>query len=246
MANDIDRMERDVRRLKQGVGVEKMRYNHNTGTLEGPFFFQPAKVIILEGLHPLVTPTLRSLLDFSFFVDPAPDVKREWKLKRDMGSRGYTEQEVQREIALRESDYLTYVAPQRAYAQGIIGISFSRFGRSLGWEENIYRVSLALAPLPGIQEKVWMQFDLGSVLTGHTRPYSVEYKPVMDEGRSMGRIELDGGFPCESAKVLCSLLHSQTGVDPGNFLPRCPLLTPTDIMQLIVCWRIISHRLMLA
>lgn len=242
MANDLNRLVRDIRQLKHGEGVEKMRYNHRSGTLEGPYYFPPSKIIILEGLHSLINPELRSLLDFSFFVDPASDVKREWKLKRDMGSRGYTEQEVRREMAMRESDYLAYVAPQRTYAQGIIGISFSRYGRRLGWEENIYRVSLAMAPLFGVPEEVWMQFDLGSFLAGHTRPYNVEYRPVVDEGRFMGRIDLDGGFPCESVNALVSLLQYQTGVNPRDFLPGCPQLTPTDIMQLVVCWRIISHR----
>lgn len=241
-ANDLDRLVRDIGQLKRGEGVEKMRYNHSSGTIEGPYFFPPSKIVILEGLHTLVHPTLRSLLDFSFFVDPVPDVKREWKLKRDMGSRGYTEQEVRKEMAVREPDYLAYVAPQRAYAQGIIGISFSRYGRRLGWEENIYRVSLAMSPLAGVSEEVWMQFNLGSFLAGHTRPYSVEYHPVMDEGRFMGRIDLDGGFPCDSAHALVSMLQDQTGVNPWDFLPGCPLLTPTDIMQLVVCWRIISHR----
>ncbi|MCU0631613.1 MAG: phosphoribulokinase [Methanolinea sp.] len=245
-ANDISRLERDIGRLKQGKGVEKMRYNHTNGTIEGPFFFPPSKIVIVEGLHSLFTPKLRSLLDFSFFVDPSPDVKREWKLKRDMGARGYTEQQVRREMALRESDYLAYIAPQRECAQGIIGISFSRFGRHLGWEENIYRVSLALEPLRGVGERIWVQFDFRAVITGHPRPFSVEYRPVVEKGRLLGSIELDGGFPCESADTLVSLLHHQTGVDPRDFLPQCPLLTPTDLMQLVVCWRIISHRLSLA
>jgi phosphoribulokinase len=244
-ANDFLSLERDVGKLKRGLGIEKNWYNHRTGTIEGPVFFNPTKIIILEGLHPLFTPALRQHLDFSFFVDPAPDVKREWKLKRDMGTRGYSEQAVRREMALRESDYLSFVAPQRQYARGIIKISFSRFGRSLGWEENIYRVSLALEPLPGIPERIWVQLDLGGVLSGRTRPCSVEYMPIIDGGRSLGRVELDGGFPCETADPLSSLLQGQTGVDPRDLFLRCPLLTPTDLMQLIVCWRIISHRLSL-
>lgn len=244
-ANDFASLERDVGMLKQGQGIEKNWYDHKTGTIEGPVFFKPTKIIILEGLHPLFTSGLRERLDFSFFVDPAPDVKKEWKLKRDMGTRGYTEEAVRREMALRESDYLSFVAPQRRYARGIIGISFSRFGRGLGWGENIYRVSLAIEPLLGISERIWMQFDLGGVLSGRTRPCSVEYMPVVEGGRSMGRVELDGGFPCESADLISSLLHGQTGVDPRDLLLHCPLLTPTDLMQLIVCWRIISHRLSL-
>jgi len=242
-ANDFSSLERDVGRLKQGLAIEKNWYNHETGTIEGPVSFRPTKIIILEGLHPLFSPGVRTHLDFSFFVDPAPDVKREWKLKRDIGTRGYTEQAVRREMALRESDYLSFVAPQREYARGIIGISFSRYGRSLGWKENIYRVSLALEPLPGIPERIWMQFDLGGVLSGRTRPCSVEYMPVVENSRSMGKVELDGGFPCESADSISSLLKEQTGVDPRGHLLQCPLLTPTDLMQLIVCWRIISHRL---
>jgi len=67
----------------------------------------------------------------------------------------------------------------------------------------------------------------------------------MNEGHHMGTLELDGGFPCDAAHELFARLREKTGIDPSALIPTCPLLTPTDIMQLIVCWRIISHRHML-
>jgi phosphoribulokinase len=41
--------------------------------------FNPTKILILEGLHPFITGTLRDLIDFKLYVDPDPDVKRAWK-----------------------------------------------------------------------------------------------------------------------------------------------------------------------
>ena len=75
-----------------------MVYNHSLGTLEGPVVFRPSKIVILEGLHTLYSDTLRESIDFSLYVDPADDVKQEWKLKRDMEKRGYTQGEVMEEI----------------------------------------------------------------------------------------------------------------------------------------------------
>ena len=91
--------------LKRGVPVEKPVYNHAIGTFDPPVIFRPKKILILEGLHTLFTPTLRNYLDFTLFVDPAKEVKYDWKIRRDMNKRGYSREEVEREIALREPDY---------------------------------------------------------------------------------------------------------------------------------------------
>ena len=71
-ANDLAGLERDIALLKSGKAIRKKRYNHETGTFEGPFIFEPKKIIFFEGLHTLFTPRLRELLDFSLFVDPDP------------------------------------------------------------------------------------------------------------------------------------------------------------------------------
>ncbi len=137
-ANDLSRLEEDLSRMKEGETVLKRVYTHDRGTIEGPVPFTPTRILILEGLHPLYTPRLRELLDFSLYVDPSKEVKREWKIKRDMQKRGYNRGEVEREISRREEDYDAFIAPQKSYADALVEIGFSRFGRDLGWLRDVY------------------------------------------------------------------------------------------------------------
>jgi len=76
----------------------------------------------VEGLHPLYTERLRSLIDFKIFVDPSRSVKRLWKVRQDVGERGYDPAQVMAEILQREPDYKLYVDIQKIYAEIVIQI----------------------------------------------------------------------------------------------------------------------------
>ncbi len=241
-ANDLQRLELDVAALKEGRGISKKVYNHATGNLEGPVYVSPTPVIILEGLHTLFSERLRRLLDLSLYVDPAPDVKREWKLKRDRDDRGYSPGEVRQEMIRREADYRSFIAPQRQYAQAIIGIHFSRYGRELGWSRDIYSIALKMEPLPWIQPDVSFRFDLGSLLSLPGRSCSMEFLPVPEGETKRVMIRSDGFFPPDMADPLVRAIKSETGRDPAEFFRSRTGILPTEIVQLLICWKIILHR----
>lgn len=241
-ANDLQRLMDDVAALKEGRGILKRVYNHATGNLEGPVQVAPSPVIILEGLHTLYSERLRRLLDLSIYVDPAPDVKREWKLKRDRDDRGYTTGEVRLEMSRREEDYRTFIAPQRQYAQAIISIHFSRYGRDLGWSRDIYSIALTMEPLPWIQPEVSFRLDLGSLLSLPGRSCSMEFIPVPDGDKRRVMIQSDGFFPPDVADPLVRAIKKETGNDPAELFRSTTGIIPTEIVQLLICWKIILHR----
>jgi phosphoribulokinase len=142
-ANRIDKLEQDLISLKRGVPVEKPSYNHATGTFDPPAIFHPKKILILEGLHTLFTPTLRKYLDFTLFVDPAKQVKYDWKILRDVDQRGYSRDAVLQEIAEREPEYERYIAPQKEFADAVIGIDYSRYGQQFGKERNVSKILIS-------------------------------------------------------------------------------------------------------
>ncbi|KQC04138.1 MAG: hypothetical protein APR55_01920 [Methanolinea sp. SDB] len=240
-ANNLAGLERDLRLLKQGKGIYKNIYNHSTGRLEGPEYLAPAKIIILEGLHSLFTPGLRDLLDFSLYLDPASAVKREWKIKRDMEKRGYSEREVRDAIARRENDYRAYIAPQRDHADAVIEIGFSRFGRDLGWKKNIYRVSILQTATSCSMDHICLGMDLVSLMSSFDHNFMVEYRVVTEAGRRMGRLAFDGGIPREMAGDLRRKIEEQTGTQPADMFRGNAMVTATDMVRLIVSWRIINH-----
>ena len=238
-ANDLEGLERDLEELKKGNPVRKMVYNHATGTFEGPIEFSPSRILILEGLHTLFTPALRRLIDFSLYVDPAPDVKKEWKIKRDTGKRGYSEQEVMEEIRKRQADYNRYIAPQRECADAIIHVAFSRFGRELGWTRNIYRISLIQIPLADTTDGIGFTIGLPLLATPGTCPFSLEFDRRTLRGRTMAAFTVDGECDQSFLPLFTRYLEDETGVDPELVYGERRCLPPSEIIQLIFCWRII-------
>jgi phosphoribulokinase len=242
-ANDIARLERDLAALKSGQEIHKPVYNHQTGHLDDAVPFQPTKIVILEGLHTLSTPRLRDLLDYTLFVDPVPDIKYEWKILRDTGARGYAQDQVLREMSEREPDYHAYIKPQRQYADAIIRINHSRYGRHLGPEENIYQVTLCQKKLDQAIEQIDLSIDLFCLLSLCDRHFLLEYHPGTFFLQEMGALTFDGVLAVDMVRKLEQSVERQTRVHPIAMSGHGPHVTAGDIVQLILSWRIINRRI---
>lgn len=240
-ANDLARLEDDLALIRQGKPIGKMVYDHTLGVLTGPVRFTPAKIVILEGLHTLFTPRLRESLDFSLYVDPADDVKREWKLKRDMQKRGYTRWEVMEEISRRQQDYERYIAPQREHADAVIRIGFSRYGRELGWLKNIYLTTLSQVPVRKNHPDAGLSLNLLPLLSLEADRFSVSFARETAGGREMAALTFDGEYDCHFISGLMGLFSD----DARICLVRAPgsrtLLTPPDVVKVLIAWRIIQE-----
>jgi len=240
-ANRLDQLEKDVALLKRGVPIEKPVYNHDRGTFGPPVIFHPKKILILEGLHPLFTPAIRSHLDFSLFVDPVQEVKHEWKIRRDMGKRGYSREQVLTEIAEREPDYQTYIAPQKEFAEAVIGIDYSEYGRQLGLQRNVYRITLSQSKMKQKIENIDLSLDLYSILSISERSFSLKFGSSEHNGHKMGDLIMDGELSGHVVKKLEQSIEHQTQVHPISIFKDRTYVTAGDLAQLILCWRII-HR----
>ena len=242
-ANRLDRIEKDLALLKRGVPIEKPVYNHSTGTFDPPVIFRPRKILILEGLHTLFTPALRYNLDFSLFVDPVKEVKYDWKIRRDMNKRGYSENDVLREITEREPDYETYIAPQKEFADAVIGIDYSEYGKHLGLERNVYRITLSQSRMKQNIENIDLSLDLYSILSLSQRDFSLKFGTSEHEGHKMGELIIDGELSEHVVKKLENSIEHQTRVHPISIFKNRTYLTAGDFAQLILCWRIILRRI---
>ncbi|MGD0535125.1 MAG: phosphoribulokinase [Methanoregula sp.] len=244
-ANNLAQLETDVERLKGGYAIQKPVYNHATGTFDPPVPFASKKIIILEGLHTLYTPRLRELLDFSVFVDPDPDVKYAWKRQRDTGRRGYSSAEVTEEIARREKDYETFIAPQRCLADAVIRIGYSRYGKEKGESENVYRISLLQHRMNQVVADVDLNIDLYSLLSFHDHDFMIEFSTENVACARMRALTFDGEMNYETVRKLEKSIEQQTGVHPIAIFENRTTVTATDLVQLILSWRIIHRRIFL-
>jgi phosphoribulokinase len=242
-ANRIDRIERDLESLKRGEGIEKPVYNHGTGTFDPPVPFTPKKILILEGLHTLFTPELRSLLDFTLFVDPDREVKQFWKMKRDTGDRGYQTDEVEGELEGRAADYREYIAPQRQFADAVISAGFSRYGRELGGSRNLYQVTLLQTRPEERIRDIELSIDLSHLLSLSDSTFLMEFRLEELDGREMGALTFDGELPYALIRRLEAAVERQTGVHPIRIFEHRSSVTAGEIVQLILAWRIINRRI---
>ncbi len=121
-ANNFDLMYEQIKALKEGHGVNKPIYNHETGMIDPPEWIEPNHIIVVEGLHPLYDERVRSLLDFSVYFDISDEVKIAWKIQRDMAERGHRYEDVLAQINSRKPDFEKFIEPQREFADVVLQV----------------------------------------------------------------------------------------------------------------------------
>ena len=118
----FDLMAEHLAALKAGKSISKPIYNHVNGTIDTPETVVPTPIVIIEGLHPLVDPRVRALLDFTIYLDISDDIKFAWKIQRDTAERGWTVDQVKADIEKRKPDFSEFVAPQKEFSDVVISV----------------------------------------------------------------------------------------------------------------------------
>lgn len=121
-ANNFDLMYEQIKALKEGQTIQKPIYNHETGMIDPPETITPSPIVVIEGLHPMYDERVRSLIDFSVYLDISDEVKISWKIQRDMAERGHRYEDVIASINARRPDFDAYVDVQKQYADVVIQI----------------------------------------------------------------------------------------------------------------------------
>ena len=242
-ANRFDLLEEHLSDLKAGRAITKPVYNHDNGRFDPPVPFEPTKILIVEGLHPFITRKLRDLIDFKLYVDPDPEVKRAWKIKRDVERRGYSPETVIREIEERRPDFEQYVEPQCRFADAVIRIAFSKYGREASEKRNVYHVTLCQSKLERSITDVDLPIDLFGLLSLSQRDFMVEFTTEEIAGRTMGALTFDGELNDTLVRKLERNIELQTQVHPIDLVQSGAYLTAGDMAQLILAWRIINRRI---
>lgn len=238
-ANHLDLLADHLLALRRGEAVQKPVYDHANGEIRGTVPFGPAPVIIVEGLHPFYTARLRSAIDFKIFVDPSRQVKRLWKVRRDVGERGYNPQQVMSEILQREPDYKLYVDIQKIYAEVVIKIQESRFQPSLletSPRPEWYSVRLIQKMLEEPVSKVDLTIDLSKILRTAEHEFSIEFERDDYYGKKVGIMTADGevhqSMVADLEKRLCDSLGAQAVISDR----RAEYVNAIGLAQLVLTW----------
>ena len=119
-ANYLDIMSDHINQLRNGKPILKPIYNHNGGTLDAPEYIEPREYIILEGLLGYSTRDMRNCYDVKVYLDPMESLRFRWKIQRDTQKRGYTKDEVLKQLEKRKEDSVNFIQPQRTFADIVV------------------------------------------------------------------------------------------------------------------------------
>jgi phosphoribulokinase len=238
-ANHLDLLADHLECLRRKESINKPVYDHSIGEINGTVPFGPAPVIIVEGLHPLYTLRLRNLIDFKIFVDPSRQVKRLWKVRRDVDERGYDPEQVKSEILQREPDYKLYIDVQKIYAEIVIKIQESRFHPSLldkGPSPEWYSVRLIQQMLDQPVSEVDLTIDLSKILRMSDHEFSIEFERDDYYGKKVGIMTIDGEIHQSMIAELEQDLGDTLGTSAQISDRQKEYVNAIGLSQLILTW----------
>ena len=122
-ANYVEIMEQHLQLLALGQPILKPVYEHSDGSLGRPVLVEPREFVIIEGLLPLYTKLARACFDATVYLDPPENIRYKWKVARDTKKRGYTEEQVHKDLEKREPESAEFIRPQRSVADIVVRFS---------------------------------------------------------------------------------------------------------------------------
>lgn len=122
MANDLEGFGSDLLALTDGKSFLSRHYDHETGKKSKPFRIKSNDFVIASGLHALYLPILRSYYNLSVYLDIDEELRRHFKLHRDVNQRGHTTESVMTSFEKREPDSVRFIRPQSGYADLVLSL----------------------------------------------------------------------------------------------------------------------------
>jgi phosphoribulokinase len=233
-ANDFDKIFEDIRALKGGKEILMPIYDHKTGKFLDPVRVLPAKIVIVEGLHPFYKKRVADLFDLKIFIDPDFEVRREWKIKRDVGERGYSLEEVLREIEVRKLDYKRYIEPQKRKAEIIVKIRRDKSKK--GYRKGSPYWVKILQLLTGEKlTPIHFPLNLSSMVEAEADEFYFEYRKISRGKRMYSLIEFNGMIEREALVELEKKISEIAG---GGVLFEGEKVNEIDVARLIIAWRV--------
>jgi phosphoribulokinase len=233
--NYVDITEQHLQLLATGHPILKPVYDHDTGRLTRPELVTPKEFVVVEGLLPLHTKLECACFDVTVYLNPPEEIRREWKIRRDTGQRGYAPEQVLAELERREPESEAFVRPQRRHAD--IVVRFAPVAQRDDPPGTPLSAELMLRPT--IRHP-----KLNGILSENGQP--MHLKLTRDEdGRPVDTLHIHGYAPREESRVLEKAIWASLSVDAD--LPE-PLGTlddgrrsePLAITQLLLLYHLLE------
>jgi phosphoribulokinase len=182
--NYLDVLTCDIRHLRHNEAILKPVYQHADGTFGPPVYMSPARFVVAEGLLINHTAELRDMFDIRVYLNPPEEVRRRWKVARDCSRRGYSTDQVLKELDRRERDSEAYIRPQRHYADMVVSFLPGQSQDPAQLDAHLFlRESLPHPDLTGVVGDGAGADDL--TLTGHPSEQELRIPGTISAGRAV-------------------------------------------------------------
>jgi phosphoribulokinase len=135
--NYLDVLEQHLAHLRAGQPILKPIYRHSDGTFLPSQYVRPAQFTIVEGMLGFHTAAMREAYDVRVYLVPPEELRRQWKVQRDVSRRGYTTDAVLTELDRREGDAEVYIRPQQRYADIVVSFTPGENGNQDRLDANV-------------------------------------------------------------------------------------------------------------
>ncbi len=239
--NYLDMMAQHLRLLRAGEPILKPHYDHKLGDFGPPQYIVPRPFLIVEGLLGMYWQEMRNAYSVCVFLNPPEELRRRWKIRRDSTQRGYSEQEVLREMDIREPNSAAYIRPQRYHAD----IEVSYFpDPSTRYQNDDAHLNVRLT-LHGTLHHP----DLSQIID-EDRSGCVRSTLGREDGRAVEYLEIDGSIPDEPARALergiLDHLNASGAASPADigqyFDFRVEQSHPLALTQLLLVYHLLRAR----
>lgn len=119
-ANNLRALHAHAEDLSFGRSVYQRHYDHGSGRFTEKREVRYGRTIIVQGLHTFYLRAMRDKFDLKIFLKPHENVRRAWKIQRDVHERGHALHKVITTMESRQADSDQHIAPQRLVADWII------------------------------------------------------------------------------------------------------------------------------
>lgn len=186
-ANYLYKQAQYLKALKSGSSIERVEYDHQTGTHTAPKRVYANDFVLIAGLHPFYLPQTRRLIDIKIYLDTEEKLRRHWKIKRDTQERGYDLEKIMQQISSREEDAIKYIHPQMHHADLVV-----RY-----YSEDVYDAADVSAD-PHIKLNLMLHLDLEvEGIVEDIMDYGIEILHHYDSDMRFQHIQMDAGLSAD-------------------------------------------------
>ncbi len=122
LANDLHSFSNDLFSLRDGKSISQRHYDHKSGKMTKPRIIKSNQFILVSGLHTFSLPIVRDACDLKIFLDIDEELRKFFKIRRDVNERGHDLEKVLSSIESRKHDTKRFIKPQSSCADILISL----------------------------------------------------------------------------------------------------------------------------